>query len=131
MFIIWENGLTNTKSLKGWFPMTKSILAYFKSENDAESARIRLQSLRTENLYLDNIPEETNEMSFAPIVPTSSGTHGPGLAAVNSSEDGGHENIPGEDDQMTHLIEGKVREEDYDKAMKIIREANGFKTLEE
>ena len=47
--------------------MPKSILVYFKSENDAEAARSGLQRLRVSDLYIDHLPEGDNKQTYIPI----------------------------------------------------------------
>lgn len=98
--------------------MPKSILVYFKSENDAEAARSGLQRLRVSDLYVDHLPEGDNKTTYHPITNT-------GEADTEKSK-GILKGLFQKEDPMTHLVQAKVQEVDYDEAMEILTETNGY-----
>ncbi|CDO04518.1 hypothetical protein BN988_03078 [Oceanobacillus picturae] len=108
--------------------MTKSFVAYFKSENDAETAKAKLEKLRVSNVLVDELPETKKHNAYFPIVgmgtpgtmSTGTGVMGLGVADVS-------DNNREEHGQITHLLEGKVEEEDYDQAISILAESKGYK----
>jgi len=101
------------------FQMSKSILVYFKSENDAEAARSGLQRLRVSDLYVDHLPEGDNRTSYVPI-----GDMG---ADDTETRKGFFKGLFQKDnDPVTHLVQAKVNEIDYDEAMGILTELNGY-----
>jgi hypothetical protein len=100
------------------FQMPKSILVYFKSENDAEAARSGLQRLRVTDLYVDHLPEGDNKQSYVPITD---------LDETNTAKRKGiFKNIFQKEDPMTHLVQAKVQEADYNEAMGILTEVNAY-----
>ncbi|OZU89227.1 hypothetical protein CIL03_05775 [Virgibacillus indicus] len=115
--------------------MTKNIRAYFKTENDAESARANLQKLRVSNVFIDEFPEEERESEFVPILPlgtagTGTGVTGAGIASgvadeVSMSSDSFLEDDRN-DNHVTHLLEGQVEDEDYKEALQILADNNGY-----
>ncbi len=102
------------------FQMPKSILVYFKSENDAEAARSGLQRLRVSDLYVDHLPEGDSKSTYVPI--------GNMDEADTEARKGFFRKLfqKDDDDQMTHLVQAKVQEQDYDAAMGILTELNGY-----
>ena len=54
----------------------RSVEVYFKSENDAESARASLQTLKVTNLYIDEMPENIDTRMYIPFFPTNIGVSG-------------------------------------------------------
>lgn len=117
------------------FSMTKNIRAYFKSENDAESAQAKLQKLRVSNVFIDEFPEDEHESEFVPILPlgtagTGTGVTGAGIAgggadAVSMSS-GSLLEDDRNDNHVTHLLEGQVEDEDYKEALQILADNNGY-----
>ena len=99
--------------------MSKSILVYFKSENDAEAARSGLQRLRVSDVYLDHLPEGDNKTSYVPI--------GDMDADDTESRKGFFKGLFQKDNEpMTHLVQAKVQEVDYEEAMGLLTELNGY-----
>lgn len=98
--------------------MTKSVALYFKNENDAESARTKLQSLKVSNLYVDQMSENMRTEMYIPFFPTNVGssqtTANVGLFGENVPLSDEAENNHNEtDDEITHLLQFEVEEEDY------------------
>lgn len=99
--------------------MPKSILVYFKSENDAEAARLGLQRLRVTDLYVDHLPEGDSKTMYVPI--------GDMDDADTETRKGFFKGLFQKDeDPMTHLVQVKVQETDYDEALGILTELNGY-----
>lgn len=100
--------------------MSRKILAYFDSENDAESAKATLQTLKVRHVIVDKLPDTDEKVSYIPFTPTgqSQGAIGTiGLKNHNSEENEG---------QVTHLLEAQVEEEDFEKAMQYLMDNNGY-----
>lgn len=104
--------------------MPKSILVYFKSENDAESARAELQSLRVSDLYVDHLPEGDDKHTYLPI---DVGYSPEAMESGMIKPKGVLTGLFGKKkDPVTHLIQAKVQEEDYAEAMEVLKRGNGF-----
>ncbi|MGJ9458295.1 hypothetical protein [Oceanobacillus sp. CF4.6] len=104
--------------------MTKNMIAYFRTENDAESARSTLQTLKVSNLIIDSIPEANEGTAYIPIAPLGPTWGGKGVVGFsNLTED---EASHGSDYPVTHMLEVQIEEEDIEEAMKILMENNGF-----
>jgi|SRR5690625_2967905 len=101
------------------FQMPKSILVYFKSENDAEAARSGLQRLRVSDLYVDHLPGGDTKTAYVPI--------GSADREDLESRKGFFKGLFQKDeDPMTHLVQAKVQEVDYDEAIGVLSELNGY-----
>jgi len=112
--------------------MTKDLIAYFKSESNAESARAGLQRIRVENLYIDEMPEQDGSKEFMPIAGSETQLAGE-LGGFNAEQAGVLQSVEGEgnlniDDgrPVTHMIHGKVEDDDYVEALIIIHKAHGL-----
>jgi|SRR5690625_3710448 len=104
--------------------MMKHIQAYFKSENDAEAAKAKLEALRAADLFVDEFSEATeNKTVFVPLFTMGSTAASTGIIAEEVYMDR-------EEEHVTHLLEGKVNEEDYEKAIQILQDGDGLKKLE-
>ncbi|WP_042221281.1 hypothetical protein [Oceanobacillus manasiensis] len=107
--------------------MTKNFVAYFKSENDAEAAKAKLEKLRVSNLLVDEVPEGEKRKAFIPIVgmgtPGTMSTGAGAMGIINTSEDSRDEH-----GEVTHLLEGKVEQEDYDEAISLLSESKGYES---
>ncbi|WP_347861325.1 hypothetical protein U0355_11790 [Salimicrobium sp. PL1-032A] len=100
------------------------IIAYFKSENDAESAMTSLKKLKVENEKVEEIPEDSRKNR---VMPFSSG----GLQA-NMAEYGESFNdaFGAKGAEMTYLLQFDVEEEDHDAAIKVLEEHGAMKKEE-
>ena len=107
--------------------MSKSLLAYFKSENDAESARASLQRLRVTDLYVEEVPEEEGTKMFIPLFTMGSTSSSTG--AVGELDEGGiaaNEMMRDNDSPITHILECQVEDADYEEAKNILSDRNGY-----
>lgn len=129
MFILCIDGVMVRTIIERMFYMSKSILGYFKSENDAEVARYKLRVLQAKNLYVDQMPVENYDDTFTPVMSGDSdafnrgGAIG-GMAAINQSGNGDPIFLE-TNDHIKYLIQGQVKDEAFVKAIKIIKESNG------
>ncbi|WP_100009742.1 hypothetical protein [Lentibacillus sediminis] len=104
--------------------MPTPIHAYFKSENDAESANAALQRLRVKNITVEEIPESGRTITVLPIFHGGGGTVGGTVGAAPTQD---NSELSGKDNgSVTHLLEGEVEESDYDEATRILSENNGY-----
>lgn len=104
--------------------MAASIQAYFKSENDAESANAALQRLRVKNITVEEIPESGRAITVLPIFHGGGGTMGGTIGAMPTQD---NSELSGKDnDSITHMLQGEVEEADHEKAIQILSENNGY-----
>ncbi|WP_164217013.1 hypothetical protein [Virgibacillus sp. YIM 98842] len=104
--------------------MMKNIHAYFKSENDAEAAKAKLEALRAADLLVDEFPADAeNKTVFVPLFTMGSTTASTGIITEGIYMDR-------EEEPVTHFLEGKVDEADYEKAMQMLQDGNGLRKLE-
>lgn len=101
--------------------MSRKILAYFDSENNAESARSALQVLRVNNIIVDQLPDTDEKISYVPLIPIGQSWGAIGTIGLRNHD------AEGSEGQVTHLLEAQVEEEDLDEAMQRLIENNGFK----
>lgn len=98
--------------------MKKRILAYFKSENDAESAKAALQKLHVSELIVDDIPESGYKFSFVPFTQSGQSLGVGGKIDLEDREEKG--------ETITHVLECEVTIEEYEEAIKILSEKEGY-----
>lgn len=104
--------------------MVKSILVYFKSENDAEAARSGLQRLRVSDIYLDHLPDGDTKNTYVSI-DTALSTEADKSEVVKSG--GVFSNLFGKKEEpMTHIVQAKIQDEDYEAAMNVLTKGNGY-----
>lgn len=115
--------------------MTKALIAYFKTENNAESARAGLQRIKGENLYVDEMPEDDDAGKYIPIMMgTDQEALGGGLngssaqEAVVMQQTDDYDFMEDEEDDrpITHMVHVEVNEDDYSEAFQIIHKAKGY-----
>ncbi|SFK23622.1 hypothetical protein SAMN04487936_109158 [Halobacillus dabanensis] len=103
----------------------KTIQAYFPTENDAESAKASLQSLSVKQDTVEVIPEDTD---LAPIVPVAGSTNtGGGTFNFTEVVTPNHDRNSALSDKkhLTHVLHFSVKEEEYDRAIRVIEEHEG------
>ncbi|MCA0984051.1 hypothetical protein LCL89_08340 [Halobacillus yeomjeoni] len=104
--------------------MSKYIEAFFKNENDAESAKADLQALTVEKELVEPIPDETE---MAHVVPVVSSSHTGG--ALNFTEvlkpEFDKDGALSDKRHLTHTLHFYVQEEEYDRALSIIEKHEG------
>ncbi|WP_226038320.1 hypothetical protein [Aquibacillus saliphilus] len=104
--------------------MGKVIRSYFKSENDAESTHAMLKKLAVNNVIIDEIPEQSSTTILVPLANTNSGTSAiPTLIKPIDIE-----KYYGESEVAArkHLLEFKVTDQDYQQALAILMDNDGF-----
>lgn len=102
----------------------KTLRAYFRSENDAVSAQSSLASVRSQKLFIDEIPKGFENEIFIPVIP-----YGPywGLIQGVALQEKDSEDNKKNEQPMTHLLEAQISEEDIEKAATIIANHNGYR----
>ncbi|SET51114.1 hypothetical protein SAMN05216389_11345 [Oceanobacillus limi] len=106
--------------------MAKKFISYFKTEDDLLSAHASLQTLRTHNVTIDQIPEDDGGGAFTPAVALNQTTSNFGYAAVLNTAG----NNDGDQGGM-HVIEGQVEDADFEAALNILKKNNGFERSED
>ncbi|WP_101846383.1 hypothetical protein [Halobacillus sp. Marseille-P3879] len=106
--------------------MTKHIEAYFKTENDAESARAELQKLSVSNEMVEAIPEESRLTGIVPILNQSQSA---GVAnfsdVIKPDKATSREDTPPETNYLTHLLHFDVDRDEYNDALAILTTHQG------
>lgn len=109
--------------------MYKRIQGFFRSEDDAETVKAQLNKLKTNDLLVDEIQGEQETMILAPLAfsgnSTSPGQAGGGFVAamVNADDDNTEHS---DNSPRNFIIEGEVEEEDYQAALEIIKNGDGY-----
>ncbi|UTR10513.1 hypothetical protein MM300_22030 [Evansella sp. LMS18] len=102
--------------------MAEHMHAYFRSENDAESALAKLQKLKVENIFVDSIPDDTDRGIFIPAAATNVGG-GSGTSGVPGYLEG----ITHDDENtFTHMLEFEVDEEDAEEAFELLKKEDAY-----
>ncbi|MFG6149681.1 hypothetical protein [Halobacillus sp. B23F22_1] len=106
--------------------MKKHIEAFFKTENDAESAKASLQKLSISNPFMEPIPEESRLTGVVPVL--NQGTTA-GVAGfkdfIKPNKNTTDEDTPPETDHLTHLLQFDVDKDDYNEALAILKKHDG------
>lgn len=105
--------------------MIRKVEVYFESENDAESAKASLQSIKTTPIFIEEMSGETDGKVYVPFFYTNINSFGPmnntgviGTQASFSSDK--------KEGEVTHLLHFEVDEEDYNQALAILKEHDCF-----
>ncbi|PPA71988.1 hypothetical protein [Jeotgalibacillus proteolyticus] len=97
--------------------MDHHIQAYFKSENDAESAAVKLKKINTRDELIDSIPGGGREVFVVPAFNFTSGAtaSSPGMipAALGKTNRNSSE-------KFTHILEFKISSEELSEALDIL-----------
>ncbi|MFA9560457.1 hypothetical protein ACERII_24460 [Evansella sp. AB-rgal1] len=112
--------------------MDLKMIAYFRTENDAESAAASLQKLNVTDVLVDEVPSDNKRgLVLIPAVNTgntATGNHGPtnlvapGYLKDESTED----SMDTMDPHITHVLEFHIPEEEIDSALKELRQADAM-----
>ncbi|WP_226585077.1 hypothetical protein [Halobacillus litoralis] len=105
--------------------MSKAIQAYFQTENDAESAKVDLQSLSVQQETVEAIPEDAD---LTPVVPVagSANTGGGTFSFTDVVSPKKDQHGPLSDQRhLTHVLHFTIKEEEYDRALSIIKNHDG------
>lgn len=107
--------------------MYKAIQAFFKTEDDAESARATLNKLKTNDIFVDHLPDGEGYITAVPLAYTGNNTHGMGaghggiIAPIAfTGEMKSDDNTP-----RTYMVDMQVDESDFQEALRIIMEKDG------
>ncbi|WP_068774709.1 hypothetical protein [Paenibacillus sp. FJAT-26967] len=132
--------------------MSKHIQAYFRTENDAEDVRIRLQTYQAEQIEVgetEGLDRQTGILApfgyagtsgniAVPGTPVGTSSGPAGFAAVNNGEAehdpdkivrGQNDSLFGGDDDyenLRYVLSAKVPENDYQEIVELIRNNNGY-----
>ncbi|MGP4060872.1 hypothetical protein [Halobacillus sp. H74] len=105
--------------------MAKFVQAYFKTENNAESAKTDLQKLSVNQEMVEAIPEDTD---LTPIVPLAGSTNSGGgtfnfteVISPKHDQDG----ALSDKRHLTHVLHFTIKEEEYERALKIVKDHEG------
>lgn len=112
--------------------MEFKMIAYFRTENDAESAVASLQKLNVTDVLVDELPSDARRgLVLVPAVNTgnsATGNHGPtNLVAPGYLKDLSTEGSTDEiASHVTHLLEFHIPEEDIGLALQELRQNDAF-----
>ena len=103
----------------------RKVEVYFENENNAESAKASLQSIKTTSIMIEEMPRETGTRMYVPFF--SSNIVGPGTinntGAIGTQDSFSSDKKNGE---VTHLLHFEVDEENYNQALSILKEHDCF-----
>ncbi|WP_182201422.1 hypothetical protein [Paraliobacillus salinarum] len=106
--------------------MYKQLQAYFRSENDAEDVRAKLNKLHVQNVQVDTLETDYDSTFTAPLIARIGTT--PNTAGMPA-----YPFKVMDDDMLDHNNEGRnvsleceVHEEDFAEALKILSENDGY-----
>jgi hypothetical protein len=115
--------------------MTRSVEVYLKSENDAESVRASLQTVKVKNLVIDEMGQENGTRMFTPFFPTNIG--GSGIMAGSVGQIGANapivideDGFRGEDAIPSHLLKMDVEESEYDHVLSILKKHDCYTSVQ-
>ena len=104
--------------------MAERMQAYFKSENDAQSALASLQRVNVSNTFVEEIPDDGNRRVLIPAVSAGTGpvntSAGPGL--YRDLWNGDDE----EEHSYSHILEFEVAEEDAEEAFRLLQKEKAY-----
>ncbi|KIL47795.1 hypothetical protein [Jeotgalibacillus campisalis] len=99
--------------------MLNHLQAYFKSENDAETALMKLQRISISEARVDSIPDDGNNKLF--IVPAFNLSSAGGNAANAGMVSRNNENEKNQSSEnFTHILEFKVSSDETNEALQIL-----------
>lgn len=115
--------------------MAHKFLAYFKSENDAETTSAHLQKMNVSNVLVDRIPEGAKGILLLPAANLGTGATGMGAAGapglvgkvgrIGSLKDLWKSESE-KSDTFSHILEFEVEEEDHEEALKVLRDSDAY-----
>lgn len=85
----------------------KKIEAYYKTENNAESAKAKLETLKADNVLVERISDPATKNKFTEIIKD-----------MFTAEE--------EDSYDPQILRAEVAEEDFAEASKIVQESDGY-----
>ncbi|WP_416151641.1 hypothetical protein ACM26V_11975 [Salipaludibacillus sp. HK11] len=112
--------------------MNQKIQAFFKSENDAESANMKLVTANVSNQFVDELPPNYNSGKGVILVPAlnstttgsggalGTGTAGTFTGALHDLKD------PAERNNFTHILEFEVDVKDVGKALDVLKDTEAY-----
>lgn len=111
--------------------MSKGMQVYFKSENDASSAKAKLQTLKVSNIFMEELDLSRQEELIMPVYPANVASTGSAnstvpiapLLPVDESDSGEPRTNP----TLSHLLNFSVDEEDYHKTLQILGEFDCYR----
>jgi hypothetical protein len=116
--------------------MSITIQAYFNTENEAEDAKILLQTLAADMLEVGETGDgQLDAVRFIMPFGAAIGTEGTGAihagaGASNTNTapivDDLETSVREDLDQLRYVLSGKVRDEDYEQAVAMIHRNNGY-----
>ncbi|MCP3032087.1 hypothetical protein LF817_12090 [Halobacillus sp. A1] len=112
--------------------MTKHIEAFFRTENDGESAKAELQKLSTQNEMVEPIPEQSRLTGVVPVLNQSQSSGGVAAGGVagfgdflKSDKNTSREDTPTDVEHLTYLLHFDVKDDEYQEALSILKNHDG------
>ncbi|WP_217586326.1 hypothetical protein [Lentibacillus saliphilus] len=110
--------------------MKERIHAYFRSEDDAESARAKLQALRVSDIVIEAMPNDEGAYFSFPMTGPSAGVTRVTASEVASDLFGTEKEQLDQAQMRPHILEAQVEASHYDAAQSVLREAGGYSELD-
>ncbi|RNA66670.1 hypothetical protein [Alteribacter keqinensis] len=104
----------------------KKLQAYFRTENDAETASISLKQLRVSNVIVDEIPQQSRENIV--LVPAANVGSGTAAAGVVPPAAGKNKLTMSKDKNKAfqYILECDVEETDYEAAKEKLEQNDAY-----
>ncbi|UOQ49991.1 hypothetical protein MUN88_07990 [Gracilibacillus caseinilyticus] len=107
--------------------MYKPLQAFFKTENDAESVKADLNKLKTNDIRVDQLPDADHTLILTPLTYSGNNTSGMGagggiVAAFRQDDEG----LEVDNDPREYTLECEVSEDDFQEALRIIMDNDGY-----
>lgn len=108
----------------------KKLLAYFKTENDAENAAASLRALNTESVFVERIQKDKDTMHFVPAHSLGRPDVSIGVTSderVNPLKEGFKGLVKGSTEpEIQYLLEFSVDEDQLNEALDKLADANAY-----
>ncbi|WP_186578702.1 hypothetical protein [Aquibacillus kalidii] len=107
--------------------MSKHVQAYFRNENDAESAHAMLNKLNIKDLRIDVIPEDSKTMALIPAINgniSSSTYNGNGIFSTLGED--GELNDVADSKHFRQILEFYVDDGELDQALNTLAQHGGY-----
>lgn len=103
----------------------KLVEVYFKNENDAESARAKIEKYNVRHVSIEKVPEGNDSQSFTPFLSPSWGSGGAGFPLRKQDPEENEAN-QADPKYMSHLLRFEVEENEYEDAIAVLKDYEAY-----
>ncbi|GAA5416057.1 hypothetical protein Pryu01_01089 [Paraliobacillus ryukyuensis] len=105
--------------------MYRNLKGYFKTKNDAEDVRAKLEVLKVRDVKIDQIPDSLDRTLLAPLVISSSSTPISPIVPYFPYKPSEEELAGSMGDDRQVVLECEVEENDFERALAVLHENDG------